>query len=187
MVIDKILKEWSSALKFYETKKVCLIFRKGGIGEKVFNETEDFFGFFPTFEHESFENVKKEFRNRKYITNEKGEYTGVGELKYFGKIFSDYTIDSSDKLELLNDFHIWDNSYLIDRFNFRPKSPLKCYVLDVYKIKYPKKIEYNIDEAKGCTSWFRLNNEISVHGFDKINDDFYVKKALKILNSFKEV
>ena len=48
MVLTKVLKEWSSALKFYENKKVCLIFRKGGIHEKDFIETKDFFGFFRT-------------------------------------------------------------------------------------------------------------------------------------------
>ena len=46
MILTKVLKEWSSALKFYENKKVCLIFRKGGIHEKDFIETKDFFGFF---------------------------------------------------------------------------------------------------------------------------------------------
>ena len=45
MILTKVLKEWSSALKFYENKKVCLIFRKGGIHEKDFIETKDFFGF----------------------------------------------------------------------------------------------------------------------------------------------
>ena len=64
MELKKILKEWSSALKFYENQKVCLIFRKGGIHERDFVETEDFFGFFPTFEHESADTVKKDFRNR---------------------------------------------------------------------------------------------------------------------------
>ena len=31
MIIDNILKEWSSALDFFELKKYGLIFRKGGI------------------------------------------------------------------------------------------------------------------------------------------------------------
>ena len=184
MIINRVLKEWSSALKFYENKKVCLIFRKGGIHERDFVEIDDFFGFFPTFEHESVETVKKDFRNRKYLIEERADYSGVGELNFFGKILNSYEISSVEQLDLVDDFHVWENSYLIDRFNFRPKNPLRCYVLDVFKIKLPKRINFSPEEAKGRTSWFELENEISVHGFSKVNDDFQVNKALKVLNTF---
>ena len=183
MIIKEVLKEWSSALKFYENKKVCMIFRKGGIHEKNFTETEDYFGFFPTFEHESNETVKPSFRNIKYLTNQKINYSGVGELNYFGKILKSYDISSTDNLNLLDEFHIWESSYLINRFNFRPKSPLKCYLLDIFKVKLPKKIEYDKEKAKGCTSWFKLNNDVSIHSYEKISDDFQMNKALKVLQS----
>ena len=183
MILSKVLKEWSSALKFYESKKVCLIFRKGGIHEKDFVETKNFFGFFPTFEHESNDNVKRDYRNSKYITNQSANYTGIGNLDYFGQIVGSYKISSIDQLSLLDRFHIWENSYLIDRFNFRPKNPLRCYLLDVFKSKLPKKIEYDSSEAKGCTSWYDLKKKVSVHSFDKVNDDFQVKKALKVLTT----
>ncbi len=58
MFIEQILKEWSSAVRFFEHKKVGLIFRKGGIHEKEFEETSSYFGIFKTFEHESKETVK---------------------------------------------------------------------------------------------------------------------------------
>ena len=183
MILTKALKEWSSALKFYENKKVCLIFRKGGIHEKDFIETKDFFGFFPTFEHESNETEKKDLRNSKYLTSQSATYTGVADLNYFGQIIGNYKISNIDQLILLDSFHVWENSYLIDRFNFRPKNPLTCYLLDVFKIRLPKKIEYDSSEAKGCTSWFDLKNEVSVHSFDKVNDDLQVNKALKVLTT----
>ncbi|MBT6795751.1 DUF1802 family protein [bacterium] len=158
MILTKALKEWSSALKFYENKKVCLIFRKGGIHEK-------------------------DFRNSKYLTSQSATYTGVADLNYFGQIIGNYKISNIDQLILLDSFHVWENSYLIDRFNFRPKNPLTCYLLDVFKIRLPKKIEYDSSEAKGCTSWFDLKNEVSVHSFDKVNDDLQVNKALKVLTT----
>ena len=48
MVIEQILKEWSSALRFFEHKKVVLIFRKGGIHEREFEEASSYFGIFKT-------------------------------------------------------------------------------------------------------------------------------------------
>jgi len=182
MIIQKILKEWSSALKFFENKKVCIIFRKGGIHEKDFVQTEDFFGFFPTFEHESKDTVKPQYRNIKYLLNDKVGYSGLGELNYFGKIISSYQISSIDQLSQLDPFHIWEQKYLVDRFNFRPKNPLRCYMLDVFKVKLPKRIEYDSKKASGCTSWFELTNAVNVNSYDRINDDFQVRKAMKILD-----
>ena len=182
MVIKQILKEWSSAIKFYENKKVCLIFRKGGIHEKNFDEKNDYFGFFPTFEHESSDTVKPDFRHIKYLLDRIVDYSGTSELTHFGKIIGSYEVSSIDKLKLLDNFHIWESSYLVDRFNFRPKNPLKCYLLDVFKVKLAKKIEYNVEEAKGCTSWFQLKNEVAVHSYEKVNDNFQNNKVLKVLN-----
>ena len=39
MIVKNILKEWSSAFKFFELKKYGLIFRKGGIHERQFDES----------------------------------------------------------------------------------------------------------------------------------------------------
>ena len=104
-------------------------------------------------------------------------------LEIFEKALSNFFwVSSIDKLKLLDNFHIWESSYLVDRFNFRPKNPLKCYLLDVFKVKLAKKIEYNVEEAKGCTSWFQLKNEVAVRSYEKVNDDFQNNKVLKVLN-----
>ena len=80
MVIEQILKEWASALRFFEHKKVVLIFRKGGIHEKEFEEASSYFGIFKTFEHESKGTVKNEYEN--YLQNTTAEYTGDFDLEY---------------------------------------------------------------------------------------------------------
>ena len=64
MNISLMLKEWSSAIKFFQNYKTSLIFRKGGIHEKNFKDVDSYFGFFPTFEHESRDTVKKDFQNK---------------------------------------------------------------------------------------------------------------------------
>ena len=94
MVIEQILKEWSSALRFFEHKKVVLIFRKGGIHEKEFEEASSYFGIFKTFEHESKGTVKNEYEN--YLQNTTAEYTGDFDLEYIAKIKHSFQIDSID-------------------------------------------------------------------------------------------
>ena len=181
MVIEQILKEWSSALRFFEHKKVVLIFRKGGIHEKEFEEASSYFGIFKTFEHESKETIKNEYKN--YLQNTTAEYTGDFDLEYIAKIKHSFQIDSIDKLEPLDPYHHWEQSYLIERFNFRPKKPLVCYLLELQKIKFPKKVSYSIEEAKGCLSWFKLNQPVEINNTVLINDSFQENKVLKIINN----
>ncbi|MBT3445974.1 DUF1802 family protein [bacterium] len=184
MNISLMLKEWSSAIKFFQNYKTSLIFRKGGIHEKNFKDVDSYFGFFPTFEHESRDNVKKDFQNKKYLLEQKVDYSGTFEMEFVGKIIKSYEISSISNLTLLDDFHHWENSYLVERFNFKPSNPLRCYLLDFYKIKIPKKIIYNPDKAKGCSSWFEIENPVEIHSIEKINDLMRQNKITKLLESF---
>ena len=117
--IDLILKEWSSIFGFFELKKYCIIFRKGGIHEKEFLEIESYFGIFKTHEHESIETLKPSCKS--FLTNSTVEYTGTFDLEYIAKIKKSYLVDSFEKLEILDEFSPWNIDYLKDRFNFKPK------------------------------------------------------------------
>ena len=181
MLIEQILKEWSSALQFFENKKIGLIFRKGGIHEKEFEGTDSYFGIFKTFEHESEKTVKKEYKN--YLKNKTVDYTGNFNLEYIAKIKKSFKIDSIDKLNLLDSYHHWEKAYLVERFKFRPKKPLYCYLLEIQKINFPKNVTYDIQEAKGCISWFKLNESIEINNTSELRDSFQENKLLKILNN----
>ena len=180
MLIEQILKEWSSALRFFEHKKVGLIFRKGGIHEKEFEEASSYFGIFKTFEHESKETVKDEYKN--YLQDTTVEYTGDFNLEYVARIKLSFEIDSIDKLEPLDPYHHWEKSYLVERFNFRPKKPLVCYLIELQKIKFPKKVFYDAEEAKGCISWFKLNQPVEINNTLELYDSFQEGKLLAIIN-----
>ncbi len=182
MLIERILKEWSSALSFFEDKKIGLIFRKGGIHEKEFEGTDSYFGIFKTFEHESEKTVKKEYKN--YLKNRTGDYTGNFNLEYIARIKKSFKIDSINKLNLLDPYHPWEKGYLIERFNFRPKKPLYCYLLEIQKIKFPKNVAYNIHEAKGCISWFKLNEPIQIDNTLELCNPIQEKELLRILDNF---
>lgn len=166
--IDLILKEWSAIFSFFELKKYCIIFRKGGIHEKEFLEIESYFGIFKTHEHESIETLKPSCKS--FLTNSTVEYTGTFDLEYIAKIKKSYLVDSFEKLEILDEFSPWNIDYLKDRFNFKPKNPLYCYFLELRKLKIPEKVLYIPEEAKGCKSWFKPSSEIKVYSTSLIND-----------------
>ena len=178
MIIQTILKEWSSAIRFYEDTGIPLIFRKGGIHEKTFQNVESYFGIFETYEHESKTTVKPEYS--KYLSETSVSYPGYFNLLYIGKIKNTLLIDTIDKLDFLDQYHLWEKSYLIDRFNFRQKNPLYCYLIELNKMNTSKVVEYDPEEARGCLSWFKIKEKIKVNQFKLINDSTKEKELNKL-------
>ena len=123
--------------------------------------------------------MKDEYKN--YLQDTTVEYTGDFNLEYVARIKLSFEIDSIDKLGPLDPYHHWEKSYLIERFNFRPKKPLVGYLLGLQKIKFPKKVSYNIEEAKGCLSWFKLNQPVEVNNTVELNDSFQENKLYQQL------
>lgn len=173
--VDLILKEWSSVFSFFELKKYCMIFRKGGIHEKEFLEIDSYFGIFKTYEHESTETVKPSCKS--FLTNLTVDYSGTFDLEYIAKIKKSYLVDSLEKLEVLDEFSPWSLEYLKDRYNFKPKNPLNCYFLELRKLKIPEKVLYSPEEAKGCKSWFSPVNDIKIYSSSLINDPMNENKV----------
>ena len=181
MIINNILKEWSSALDFFELKKYGLIFRKGGIHEKDFKHQDSYFGIFKTFEHESKETLKDKYH---YLL--KGldtKYEGFFDLEYVCRITNSYEINKISILDDIDDLHPWKKEYLIDRFNFRQKTSLFAYILEINKLKIPKKVDYIAEEAKGCKSWFNLTSPVNTFATIQISDKMNENRVLKALEN----
>ena len=182
MIIDNILKEWSSALDFFELKKYGLIFRKGGIHEKNFKLEDSYFGIFKTFEHESKETIKDKYH---YLLKDLDtKYEGFFDLEYVCKITKSYEIDEIRALDLIDDLHPWKKEYLIDRFNFRQKTSLFAYILEINKLKIPKKVDYDPEKAKGCKSWFNLSSPVNTFATVQISDKMNENKVLRAFKDF---
>jgi hypothetical protein len=179
MIIDFILKEWSSAFEFFELKKYGLIFRKGGIHEKDFKLKDNYFGIFKTYEHESKETLKDKYSY--LLKGFETKYTGSFDLEYVCKIKESFVINKISFFDEIDEYHPWDKEYLIDRFNFRKTNDLVAYFLDIEKLKIPKKANYEIDKAKGCKSWFDLKDPVNTFATINLNDKM---NENKVLNKF---
>ena len=165
------LKEWAIVCKALEEGKQILLLRKGGIMEfrKGFEIKHFEFFLYPTYEHQSKESIKDEYKkeletllssrcdnNKKYNKNTINLYAKVKDI-----------IEISDKTKLpkLQNYHIWNQEYVTSRMNYNPSKPLYMLLLRIYKLKDPLVIDVK-DEWSGCKSWLDINIEKKWEDFD---------------------
>ena len=170
------LKEWAIVCKAAEDGKQVLLFRKGGIMEyrNGFELKHKNFFLFPTFEHQSMESIREEYKkelesltNQHIVMDEQKDLNSTVpndshlspnattinsfvEISYFNEI------NDINKLEKLEKFHIWNLDYVKMRFNYNPKKPLFLVLLRTYRLKDAIKI-HNKPEWSGCKSWIQID------------------------------
>ena len=172
------LKEWAIVCKALEDGKQMLLLRKGGIMEyrKGFEVKHNEFLLYPTFEHQSIESIKAEYKeklkeileeqnkyynnNRKKIDKDNKNFNIVSNniIKLLAKV--EDVIEISDKLTLseLRDYHIWSDEYVTMRMNYNPSKPMSVLLLRIYKIRKPLIVDIN-DKWAGCKSWIDIETD----------------------------
>jgi hypothetical protein len=174
------LKEWAIVCKALEDGKQMLLLRKGGIMEyrKGFEVKHNEFLLYPTFEHQSVESIKVEYKEKlKEILEEQNKYYNNNNnrkkidkdnknfniathniIKLLAKV--EDVIEISDKLILseLRDYHIWSDEYVTMRMNYNPSKPMSVLLLRIYKLRKPLIVDIN-DKWAGCKSWIDIETD----------------------------
>ena len=173
------LKEWAIICKALEDGKQMLLLRKGGIMEyrKGFEVKHNEFLLYPTFEHQSIESIKAEYKekikeiseehnisynnnNRKKIDGNDNNFNTASNIiiKLLAKV--EDVIEISDKFTLseLRDYHIWSDEYVTMRMNYNPSKPMNVLLLRIYKIRKPLIVDIN-DKWAGCKSWIDIETD----------------------------
>ena len=172
------LKEWAIVCKALEDGKQMLLLRKGGIMEyrKGFEVKHNEFLLYPTFEHQSVESIKVEYKEKlKEILEEQNKYNNNNRkeidkdnknfntssnniIKLLAKV--EDVIEISDKLILseLRDYHIWSDEYVTMRMNYNPSKPMSILLLRIYKLRKPLIVDIN-DKWAGCKSWIDIETD----------------------------
>jgi len=186
------LKEWAIICKALEDGKQMLLLRKGGIMEyrKGFEVKHNEFLLYPTFEHQSIESIKAEYKeklkeileeqnkyyndNRKQIDKDNKNFNTASNniIKLLAKV--EDVIEISDKLTLseLRDYHIWSDEYVTMRMNYNPSKPMSVLLLRIYNIRKPLIVDIN-DKWAGCKSWIDI----------EIDREFQNSHKLKMQNA----
>ena len=190
------LKEWAIICKALEDGKQMLLLRKGGIMEyrKGFEVKHNEFLLYPTFEHQSIESIKAEYKekikeiseehnisyyynnNRKKIDENDNNFNTASNniIKLLAKV--EDVIEISDKFTIseLRDYHIWSDEYVTMRMNYNPSKPMNVLLLRIYKIRKPLIVDIN-DKWAGCKSWIDIETDrefLTSHKLKGQNTDY---------------
>ena len=176
------LKEWATVVKALEQGKQTVILRKGGILETAsgFNIESKKFFLFPTWEHQETKYVKSEFHDflNEVLDNKPEE--GFNKISSYAEVLYEKDIESNDVINQLSSFHVWSDSYIQERRNWKPEKPMKAVFLRTIKIP-----EFNLPlepEFSGCKSWIELNSNFE-SGELALSDNEINEK----LEKFKEI
>ena len=184
------LKEWAIVCKALEDGKQMLLLRKGGIMEyrKGFEVKHNEFLLYPTFEHQSVESIKVEYKEKlKEILEEQNKYYYNNNRKEIDKDNKNFNtssnniikllakvedvIEISDKFTLseLRDYHIWSDEYVTMRMNYNPSKPMSILLLRIYKLRKPLIVDIN-DTWAGCKSWIDIETDREFQNSHKLNE-----------------
>ena len=201
------LKEWAIICKALEDGKQMLLLRKGGIMEyrKGFEVKHNEFLLYPTFEHQSVESIKVEYKEKlKEILEEQNKYyyyynnnrkeidkdnknfntSSNNIIKLFAKV--EDVIEISDKLILseLRDYHIWSDEYVTMRMNYNPSKPMSILLLRIYKLRKPLIVDIN-DKWAGCKSWIDIETDREFQNSHKLKTQKIEYDTFESINTNK--
>ncbi len=153
----KALKEWATVVNALENGNQTVLLRKGGILETTsgFNVESKKFFLFPTYEHQDNASLKSQYYGYLAEARENKPKEGTNRITSFAEVVEERDLDSMEKIENLSSFHIWSDSYIVERMNWMPEKPMKVMFLKVFKIE-PTEIPI-LSDYQGCKSWIELN------------------------------
>jgi hypothetical protein len=166
----KALKEWATVITALENGDQTVLLRKGGILETTsgFKIEDKKFALFPTYEHQNNTSLKSQFYRYLADMREQKPKDGFNRITSYAEVLDECDVSSMQKIEELSQFHIWSDSYMVERMNWMPQKPVTAIFLKVYKIS-PIEIPI-LPEYHGCKSWIELNVNIEA-GKDVLNEE----------------
>ncbi|MGQ0606325.1 MAG: DUF1802 family protein [Candidatus Nitrosotenuis sp.] len=178
------LKEWATVNRALESGEQTVILRKGGILEVASGfliESKKFL-LFPTYEHQTYDNLKPQYSKYLDIAMSQKPKEGQNRITSFAEVLAESDVLSDDAIKQLSEFHIWSDSYIQTRRNWMPEKPIKAVFLKTYTVP-----EFNIEqkpEFQGCKSWIDINANLEAKKQVLSDSDLNTKldKFLEIVN-----
>ncbi|HEY9638624.1 MAG TPA: DUF1802 family protein [Coleofasciculaceae cyanobacterium] len=177
------LKEWAVAVDALEQGKTIMLLRKGGIKEEGnrFKVAYNQILLYPTYEHQQPNLLKAEYAPQvKPVTS--GWHPERVRIGSWAEITEILPVSDESGVAALLPYHIWNEQFVSDRLNWKPRQPLYILLLRTYRLPQPQVIPYQ-SEYGGCRSWIDLAEPISIKDIVPIlSDTEYTKQAAEIRN-----
>ncbi|NES05259.1 MAG: DUF1802 family protein [Okeania sp. SIO2F4] len=181
------LKEWNVAVNALENGNTIMLLRKGGIREQGGNFTvaHQQILLYPTFEHQQSNLLKSKYANQVQIVDS-GWHPEKIKISSFAEITNVLPVTDKSILNKLFFYHIWNEKFVSDRFNWKPQQRLYILLLRTYKLSQVYEIFYR-PEYSGCRSWIELATPINITDLVPVlNDDTYRSLSSEICQFFTE-
>jgi hypothetical protein len=167
--LDVALKEWAAVIAALESGEQIMLLRKGGILEQgpkhQFEMKHPQFLFFPTYLHQSRGELKPAVKFEPAAEEPKQV-----RLTAAGVVSDIIKVESRREIDRLDDEHVWTNSLIDMRFNYKPANPLYLVLVRTYRLHQPVILE-NTPAFAGCKSWVPLNEPIATGDAMAVLDD----------------
>ena len=153
------LKEWAIAVEALTTGKTIVLLRKGGIHEAGFRVKHPLVWLYPTYEHQKPHLLKPEYATA-VSPVESGWHPDTVTIKSCAEV-TDVLQPSSNRMEALQPYHIWNKRAIDERLGWKPQRPLMILLVRVYRLTQPQTIPYQ-SVYGGCKSWIDLVEPLAI-------------------------
>ncbi len=164
------LKEWAAICSALTNGTQVLLIRKGGLREEsgIFRVESERFFLLPTFEHQRADLVLPQHLS--LLTSLAPPHHDKVKLTGFGIAHTFYRAETEEQVRALAAYHIGNDSYVRQRFDYNPYDPLTLLVVRAYRIPYPIEMPYT-KAFGGCRSWIDMGDSITVDGAEPALSD----------------
>lgn len=163
--MDVALKEWSVVIAALLRGEQVLLLRKGGIVEarQGFQVRHQRFLLYPSYEHQHADGVRPAFAPLLQTAAE-AVRDGSATISAYAEVTDVLAAPTTLKgLQALEPFHIYAESLLRMRLEYRPDLPLQLLVVRCFVLPVPVPIPVRPSYA-GCKSWMNLTDDVPVEG-----------------------
>jgi hypothetical protein len=173
------LKEWAVVCRALEEGREVVLLRKGGILEyrQGFEVKHDKFLLFPTFEHQSKDNLQADYADKLDDILKDQPASGSNRITSYAEVVDVREVTDRTALKLLAKYHVWNESYVNARMDYNPKKPMSVILLRVFKLDKPIMVDSKPEWA-GCKSWIPIDMDAT--GRPALSDSQFSKVASEV-------
>ncbi|HEY5040142.1 MAG TPA: DUF1802 family protein [bacterium] len=159
------LKEWAVVLKALEEGKQTLLLRKGGIQEEngEFKPEHPEFFLYPTFEHESLQDIKSDWRPRLAAIEKENKDPKRVHFRLYAVADVIEKITDWEVCKRAIPFTVMSDEAIEKRFNYGDWPGVYMMMVRVYLLPVPLELPVKPAYA-GCKSWVPLETSMFTSG-----------------------
>jgi len=182
------LKEWAVVLKAMEEGKQTILLRKGGIQEEggEFKPEHPEFFLYPTFEHESAQDIKSDWRPRLAAIEKEHKDPKRVHFRLYAVAEKVEKVTDWEACKRIIPFTVMSDAAIEKRFNYGDWQGLYVFITRIFSLPVPLELPIK-PSYEGCKSWVPLETSMFTAGSFAVLPDgawpYTRDKISKVLNA----